>query len=165
MTSSRLEEAWRSERPSLIRAIYLTCGDLDLAAEVVDQAFLSVFARLRSAPVEDVRAYLWRTAFNQSRRSRAAQRRLEAAVDLASRSTRNTIGGLDEHDPHEEVLLSLARLSPQTRVVLVLRYYGDFTNAQIANHQSIPVGTVKSLIHRGLASMRGDLLAPKGCGP
>ena len=40
-----------------------------------------------------------------------------------------------------------------------------FTNAQIANHQSIPVGTVKSLIHRGLASMRGDLLAPEGCGP
>jgi DNA-directed RNA polymerase specialized sigma24 family protein len=44
--------------------------------------------------------------------------------------------------------------------VLVLRYHQDLPEAEVARLLGLPVGTVKSLAHRGLARLRGELGAP-----
>ncbi|HVG64532.1 MAG TPA: sigma factor-like helix-turn-helix DNA-binding protein, partial [Actinomycetota bacterium] len=46
------------------------------------------------------------------------------------------------------------------RVVLVLRYHEDLPEAEVARLLGLPVGTVKSLAHRGLARLRGQLGSP-----
>jgi RNA polymerase sigma-70 factor (sigma-E family) len=52
-------------------------------------------------------------------------------------------------------LLDVLRLLPvRQRVVLVLRYFGDFSEAQVAETLGCPVGTIKSTTSRGLAQMR-----------
>lgn len=160
MSTTPLEDAWRADRDSMVRAVYMTCGDRDLALDVVDEAFVTVASRLRHIPIENLRGYLWRTAFNGSARSRQKQRRRLEAADLAWRFSSSASTGPEELvDP--DLVASLARLDEPTRVVLVLRFYGDFTVPQIADHQGLALGTVKSMIHRGLAAMRRDL-SPSG---
>lgn len=51
----------------------------------------------------------------------------------------------------------LAEVPPKRREALVLRYYGGHSLAEVAEAMAIPTGTAKSLIHRGLADMRGAL--------
>jgi len=50
---------------------------------------------------------------------------------------------------------ALLRLPPRTRAALVLRYYEDLPEAQIAEILGCSVGTVKSLVSRGVAVLRG----------
>lgn len=49
------------------------------------------------------------------------------------------------------------QLSPRQQAVLVLRYYEDLSEAEIARVLGIPVGTVKTLARRGLARLRRSL--------
>ncbi len=51
----------------------------------------------------------------------------------------------------------LAGVNPRRREALVLRYYGGHTMTEVAAAMEIPTGTAKSLIHRGLADLRGAL--------
>jgi RNA polymerase sigma factor (sigma-70 family) len=54
------------------------------------------------------------------------------------------------------LLSAVARLTPQRRIAITLRYYADMTEAAIAETMGVRVGTVKSLISRGLADLRAS---------
>jgi RNA polymerase sigma factor (sigma-70 family) len=65
---------------------------------------------------------------------------------------------IDMPTPEAEYLAdALAGISEQRRRAVVLRYYGDRTMTEIAETMGVPTGTAKSLIHRGLADLRGVL--------
>lgn len=57
-------------------------------------------------------------------------------------------------DDRDEVLRLLGTLPPQQRRVIVLRYFDDLTEADVALHLGISVGAVKSAASRGLATLR-----------
>jgi RNA polymerase sigma factor, sigma-70 family len=57
----------------------------------------------------------------------------------------------------DEVLRAMASLDEDHRVVIVLHYWADLTLDAVAERVGWPVGTVKSRLHRGLASMRHQL--------
>jgi RNA polymerase sigma factor (sigma-70 family) len=52
---------------------------------------------------------------------------------------------------------ALARLPQRQRAALVLRYYEDLSERQIADVLQAPVGTVKSLLSRGLNTLRNEI--------
>lgn len=56
---------------------------------------------------------------------------------------------------------ALSEISPQRRTALVLKFYGGRTTSEIAATMEVPVGTAKSLIHRGLADLRRALNEPR----
>ena len=62
-------------------------------------------------------------------------------------------------DDHDAVIRMLNGLPPRMRAVLVLRYYDDMTEAQIAEALGISLGTVKSQAARGLAKLRESMAA------
>jgi RNA polymerase sigma-70 factor, ECF subfamily len=63
--------------------------------------------------------------------------------------------------PDGLVLWSAVRCLPaRQRAVLVLRYHEDLPEAEVARLLGLPLGTVKSLAHRGLARLRGELGTP-----
>jgi RNA polymerase sigma-70 factor (ECF subfamily) len=71
-------------------------------------------------------------------------------------------GGVDDALQQQEVSAQLAstldRLSPQQRRVLLLRYYGELSFAEIAAIMKCPIGTVLSYCHRGLHTLRSLLV-------
>jgi RNA polymerase sigma factor (sigma-70 family) len=86
-------------------------------------------------------------------------------------AARVTVGSVPEHSAPEQSQLSvdqdavrqaLRALAPRQRAVLVLRYYEDMTEAQIAEALRCRPGTVKSQAARGLATLRSLLEQPTG---
>ena len=68
----------------------------------------------------------------------------------------------ESHDVElrEAVRAGLDRLAPDLRAAVVLRFYADFSIAQIASVMTVPEGTVKSRLHRAVAELRTTL--PEG---
>jgi RNA polymerase sigma-70 factor (sigma-E family) len=67
------------------------------------------------------------------------------------------------HDPrhtYDDLEQALERLPARQRTAIVLRYYEDMTEPEIARALGISVGTVKSSVSRGMAKLRGDLVVP-----
>ena len=57
----------------------------------------------------------------------------------------------------DHLLDALQALPPKRRAALVLRYYDDLSEAEIASVLGVRPGTVKSMLHRGLAQLREDI--------
>jgi len=66
---------------------------------------------------------------------------------------------LGELDTRDELLEALGGLTPRQRAVLVLRYFNDLSEAEVAEALGCSPGTVKSNTSRGLARLR-EVLSP-----
>jgi RNA polymerase sigma factor (sigma-70 family) len=62
----------------------------------------------------------------------------------------------DERDLHDVVQRALDRLPRQMRAAVMLRYYDDMTEPQVAAAMGITVGTVKSTVARAVGKLRDD---------
>lgn len=116
------------------------------AEEIVQEALQQVW--LRWDEVSEPAFYL-RTAVVNRCHDELRRRRVRRDADRALR-----------HHPQAEAHYLadvLADVTPKRRKALVLRFYGGHSVAEVAEAMEIPTGTVKSLIHRGLADMRGAL--------
>jgi RNA polymerase sigma factor (sigma-70 family) len=121
----------------------------DLASETFTRAFA---ARRRYDPARwEARPWLFGIANNLLRRHyRDEERRLQAFARLDVR---------DESVPQEEPRLAdaLARLPREERDVLLLFAWADLAYAEIATVLELPVGTVRSRLHRARAHVRAAL--------
>jgi RNA polymerase sigma-70 factor (ECF subfamily) len=87
-------------------------------------------------------------------RNRLRRRRTVRFVDLDGAASEPAA------DPHKEAIARLAlapafeRLTPDQRIVVVLRYWRDLSVDEIAERLAVPAGTVKSRLHYALKSMR-----------
>jgi RNA polymerase sigma-70 factor (sigma-E family) len=129
----------------MVRLAHLLTGSNAVAEDVVQNAFVAMHRRWVSVerPVE----YLRKTVVNGTRTWHRSRSRERARVVKWSG---------DEQTPFEarELLDALGGLPARQRAVLVLRYYEDLPEAEIAALLGRPVGTVKSDLHRGLARLR-----------
>lgn len=147
------EAFYRIERVGLYRALALTLGDADLAREAVDEAMVRAYQRWRRVRgYANPAGWVYRVALNWAiSRLRRRGRTLPAA----------TIGQRAWSDepalPDEELSRAVASLAKQQRAVVVLRFYLDWSNDQIASALKVPAGTVKSRLHRGLVALREHL--------
>jgi DNA-directed RNA polymerase specialized sigma24 family protein len=139
------EDLYRELAPSLTRLARLVTGSSAVAPDLVHDAFLRVRDRLDT--LDDPPAYLRRVVVNLARdwlrrveRERLHQTSLQVASCLPP--------DLDE------VWVALAQLPERRRTALVLRYYEDLRIEDVADVLGCRVGTAKSLVHRGLASLR-----------
>ena len=154
---ARLRDFVRVSWPRLLGTAWLLCGDRDEAEDLVQTALVKVvraWARIerKDDPYVYARAVLANTAASRWRRRRrydeltAGRREPGPVPDLAA--------GLVLRDA---VWQALAGLPPRTRAVLVLRYFEDLTEAQIAATLGCSAGAVKSQASRGLARLRSEL--------
>jgi RNA polymerase sigma-70 factor (sigma-E family) len=144
--------------PALLRTAYLLCGGdrgaaEDLLQDVLERAYPR-WRRIRDRPEPYVRAALANAAANRWRhRSRRVS---EVPLDEATENTRT--GHEQRIVDHDLVVRALHQLPPRMRAVLVLRFFDDMSEADIAKALHCSVGTVKSQSSRGLARLR-ELLA------
>jgi RNA polymerase sigma factor (sigma-70 family) len=147
IASSDLATLYRRQREPMVRLARLLTGSTTVAEEVVQEAFLRMHQR-QTRP-ENPAGYLRTTVANISR-SHMRRLRLERRVLMEDRVTFD--------DPViDETWEAVLRLPFRQRAVLALRFYEDLPEAEIARLLGCRPGTVKSSLHRGLATLRGEL--------
>jgi RNA polymerase sigma-70 factor (sigma-E family) len=142
---------------ALLRSAYLLTGDRLVAEDLVQSALLKVWPRWREiTALGDPHAYVRRTLLtiylSWRRRPSFFERPLAA---LPERPVRGA-------DPDLRLVLvaALARLPRRQRATVVLRYFEDLTEAQVAEVLGCSVGTIKSQTAKALRTLHhllGDL--------
>lgn len=134
----------------LVRLAYLIIGSAPAAEDLVQDAFAKLHERSGEVrrPAAWLRAVVANAAKNEVRRQVNRRRLLvrlgaERVVDPPAEPT--------------DMLRALAQLTARQRAVVVLRYYEDLPESEIAALLRIRPGTVKSSLHRALQALRAEL--------
>jgi RNA polymerase sigma-70 factor (sigma-E family) len=143
---------YREHVLGLVRLAYVTTGSRSVAEEVVQEAFCGLYRRWgQLSDTNKAVGYLRSSVLNGCRSAwRRAQRRPRMAHLPPAESAE--AAALTAED-QREVVAALQRLPDRQREALVLRFYLDLTDAEIADAMSISPGTVRSTIHRGIAAL------------
>jgi RNA polymerase sigma-70 factor (sigma-E family) len=154
--TGRLGELYLRYADDATRLAYLLTGDRALAEDLVQDAFVRLAGRLAHLRDEGAfEAYLRRTVVNLSR-SYYRRRKVERAYLERTRTRPEASTGPDVAE-REALWLALARLPARQRAALVLRFYEDLSERQVAEVLRCPAGTVKSLVSRGLRALRTQI--------
>jgi RNA polymerase sigma-70 factor (sigma-E family) len=138
---------------ALTRMAYLMLGDRPSAEDVVQEAFCGLYRRwdrLRDAASAD--SYLRSSVLNGSRsilRQRSA-RRTSLPDQPPTASAEAVVVGSEER---QDVIRAVRRLPHRQREVLVLRFYCDMPDEQIAQAMGIRQSTVRSAAHRAVEAL------------
>src|SRR5690349_3183642 len=140
---SAFDAFYRAHRLPMVRLAVLLIDRRSEADEVVQEAFAAVHQRWDDLDVPA--AYLRRVVVNRCH-------------DVLRRRRHRREVVLDEpqvvEPPGDELRDVIATLPAKQRTVIVLRYYEDLSMESIADLTGMPVGTVKSSLHRALAQLR-----------
>ncbi|WP_284574365.1 SigE family RNA polymerase sigma factor [Streptomyces sp. 2P-4] len=146
---------YHAHRLGMVRLAVLLVDDLATAEDVVQDAFTALYRRHGEdiAEVDNPLGYL-RTAVVNTSRSVLRRRRTARAWTPPVPAD---VPSAEEHvvldEAHREVLAALARLTPRRRQVLVLRYWAELSEAEIAATLGISRGAVKSNASRALDAL------------
>jgi RNA polymerase sigma-70 factor (sigma-E family) len=159
------EDYVASRGDRLLRFAFLLCGDRHLAEDLVQEVLARVHDRWhRLAHVEQPDAY-FRTAivrqFVSWRRRRSSQ---ETSLELVPEPAGTGPDAAARHAARDEMWRLLATLPRKQRAVLVLRFYADLPDDQIAEALGCRPATVRVHVARGLARLR-DAIAPRSAHP
>lgn len=141
----------------LVQLAALLVGDMATAEEVVQDSFIAMHANwLRLENIDKAAAYLRQCVLNRSRsvlrHRKVVDRNTPRQVPAPSAEE-----GAIQRFERSAVVAALQCLSPRQRQALVLRYYADLSEGQIASAMGISRGAVKSHIFRAMAVLRNVL--------
>lgn len=142
----------RAHEPALLRLAYLLCRDSARAEDLVQDALIRVLRRWRhgGVPAQPL-AYARRVVTNEF----LAWRRLRSAAEMVGPV--RDVEVLDHSDQVTDRDLMwrlLGQLSPRSRAVLVLRYYEQLSDNEIAELLGCQRATVRSISARAMQSLR-----------
>ncbi len=134
------------------------CGDREIAEDVLQEVLLRAHGQWhRIAPMDHPEAYLRRMIVNEHlswRRRSSRQTRLIVTGPLATVPDPAVQAGNEA-----QVRALLAELPRRQRAAVVLRYFCDLSDAEIAHAMACSPGTVRAYLSRAMARMRVDLAA------
>jgi len=148
-----LERLYRAHAPAALRFALMLTGERELSEDLVQEAFVRVAAKIETLRDPDAfAAYLTRAVANLAKshfRHQQVVARHERTVDV-----RSLVVHPVDVVASDALLVALRRLPMRQRAAIVLRYYNDASHEDIARILDVPLGTVKSLLSRGLAKLR-----------
>ena len=146
----------QKEWDSLTRTAYLLTGDRDYSEDLVQTALEKTHRKWRSVSAMDSpKAYVHRTMINTA----TSWRRKRSFGEVPQEPTDTTYlqGGFEQVEQRHQLFAGLQALPPQMRAVLVLRYFEDLPDPEIAHILGCSVGSVKSQGSRGVGRLRQQL--------
>lgn len=154
-----LERLFRAHATALLRLAVVLTGDQALAEELVQEAFVRLH-RARSAPASGAElAYLRRTVINLShghhRHLRVVRRR---SVDPPPDARAAEVDAV-RREGQREVAAAVRALPDRQRDCIVLRFYAELSDTEIADVLGISAGSVKTHLHRARAALAERLEA------
>ncbi|HEV2885760.1 MAG TPA: SigE family RNA polymerase sigma factor [Jatrophihabitans sp.] len=141
---------------SLLGTAYLLTRDRQAAEELVQDTLVALYpqwSRVSAAqsPIAYVRRSLINRYLNQQRRG--------SATELVTNQLPDQLAGPDfarRIDDRDQLRRILSTLPPRQRAAVVLRYFHDLSDQQVAETMGCRATTVRSLISRALSTLRGD---------
>jgi RNA polymerase sigma-70 factor (sigma-E family) len=147
-SAGRFVTVYVAEHDALVRLAALLLGSTAVAEDLVQDAFAKLYDRIDR--IDNPAAWLRTVVVNACRNER---RRWAVARKHARLLARDPVI-IDP--PVHEVIESLRALPARQRAVVVLRFYEDLAEAEIAALLGIRIGTVKSRLSRALARLREE---------
>ena len=154
----------RQHRASLLRFAVVLTNDPDLASDIVQDALIKAFDRwARIGQLDHIHAYLRRMVVNgfishQRKWSRSVPTDLDRLDSVVPDPT-------DLYGERQAMLQQLDRLPPRQRAAIVLRYFEDMSDRDIADVLNCRPTTVRGYVHRALATLRVHTDSLRSCQP
>ncbi len=160
-----LGEIYDRFSPGLYRYAMRLLGNSELAEDCVAETFSRFLQALQKGggPRRHLQAYLYRVAHNWITDHYRRKEPLMTPLEVHHSNMNQDPGPaqiVQEMLEIDRVRAALVKLTAEQRQVIVLKYLEGWSNQEIARSLSKPVGAVKSLQHRGLASLKRQLLHP-----
>lgn len=156
-----------ARQQALLRTAFLLTGDQGLAEDLVQTALERTVRRWSGGgEPASLEAYVRRVMYREQV-SRWRRRRVVEVPSAELPEWRLDGRSDDAVEDHLVLQRALQQIGRRQRAVLVLRYFEDLSEQQVADVLGIGLGTVKSQAHRGLARLRevfGDLEPAVGGG-
>jgi RNA polymerase sigma factor (sigma-70 family) len=160
------EDAFAAEFRPLYRYLRRRLGETE-AEDLAEAAFATAYANWdRCDPARPVRPWLYGIAANLLRHHWRAERRMLRAyartgIDPVVSTEDAAVEHADAKFRYRTLARALASLRPQDREILLLHAWAELTDGEIAEALQVPVGTVKSRLHRTRDKLRNQL-EPRG---
>jgi RNA polymerase sigma-70 factor (sigma-E family) len=145
----------------LLRAASLITWDVAEAEDLVQECLLRVARRWPRVRNMDHRTAYARTVLvhlaldeEKRRTRRRAELRHDGAIRFDEHEDVAAVGVLGRVEASADLMQALGELPPRQRVSLVLRYFDDLSEAEVAEAMGCSVGTVKSTTSRALERLR-----------
>lgn len=139
----------RGTSPRLLKAAWFICGDTDDAHDLVQSAYEKVYLRWGQVREGQPLAYAKRCMLNKHLDGARRRGRHQHTTEVPDR------GHVQQLPDDTWVLVeALRHLSERERQIVVMRYYVDLPEAEVAEILGISLGTVKSTASRSLAKLR-----------
>jgi RNA polymerase sigma factor (sigma-70 family) len=151
MTTTDFDLFYRTHRVDAVRWASALVGSRAVGEDLAQDALIAVGRKWNG--LDNPGGYLRRTVVNRAaswHRSNARERRRSARSVAGTPSTYTL--------PTNEMLDALAGLPYQQRAAVTLRYWADWTDEQIADALDCAPATVRTLLHRGIAALRKDMV-------
>jgi RNA polymerase sigma-70 factor, ECF subfamily len=156
----------RRHEKTIFNLVYRMLGDYDDAAETSQEVFLSAYRAIGQFRGEaNFSTWLYRIALNHAttrRKSAALRQKRFVAMDGTDMTDSDQIGPaetLEKKELRERVQRALSELEPEDATVILLRDLQDVPYEDVARVLKIPVGTVKSRLHRARQALKAKLAA------
>jgi RNA polymerase sigma-70 factor (ECF subfamily) len=149
---------------SIFNLVYRLLGDYDDAVEVSQETFLSAFRSIKSFRGDaSFSTWLYRIAVNHAntrRKSAALWQKRTAPLEFVeppSDGEADPVNAVLRNELREHVQWALNRLAPEDATIILLRDLQDVTYEEVAQVLEIPIGTVKSRLHRARQALKARL--------
>ncbi len=162
---SAFDELLRSIQNRLFRYIFRLVGEHGLAEDVTQEVFLIIYRKLRWLENPQLfRAWAYRIASREAFRRLKKERRWAEQIrdeEVLEQISAAEMTEIYEPELIEKIPTLLREISPASRAVLILHYLDELPLSQIADILDISIGTVKSRLAYGLASLRKEIKKEK----
>lgn len=138
------------------RVAVLLAGEWHAGQDLIQASLVKLYRAWPRISASGADAYLHRIMVNQQRSWWRARWRREIPLDQPpERGYAEDHAG--RHADGDQIRAALARLPNRQRAVLVLRYFADLPEAEVATILGCSLGSVKTHAHRGLKALRAQL--------
>lgn len=153
----------RRHEKAIFNLVYRMLGDYDDAAETAQETFLSAYRAIGQFRGEaNFSTWLYRIALNHANtRRKSRNAREHRLVPIDTTEVNDTQLGpaetLEKKEIRERVQQALNELEPEDAAVILLRDMQDSPYEEVARVLDVPVGTVKSRLHRARRALKSRL--------
>jgi RNA polymerase sigma-70 factor (ECF subfamily) len=154
----------RRHQKAIFNLVYRLLGDYDEAAEVAQEVFLSAFKSIQQFRGDaNFATWLYRIGFNHASTRRkslnSTQRRNIPLEDIGviADGSADPAKSVEHKEIEQRVQQALNSLDPEDARLILLRDLQDISYEKVADMLGIPVGTVKSRLHRARLALKATL--------